>query len=75
MAGAPSLAGGELMPRKATPPITDGLSADDFLKRNPPAHETIKVLYRCRCRNTAELHIQVEAVVCVRCGSRMRPQI
>lgn len=62
------------MPRKTTPPITDDLSADDFLRHNPPAHETILVLYRCRCRNTVELHIQVEAVVCVKCGNRMRPQ-
>lgn len=52
---------------------TDALTAAEFLKRSPPAHERIRVTYRCRCGNRIELHIQTEAVVCVRCGSRMRP--
>ena len=28
---------------------------------------------RCRCGNTAETGIWLEAVVCVKCGSHMRP--
>jgi len=52
---------------------TDGLTAADFLERNPPAHERIRITYRCRCGKRVELHIQAEAVLCVRCGSRMKP--
>jgi hypothetical protein len=55
-------------------PITDPLDAADFLAANPPAHERIRVLYKCRCGNKLELHISAEAVVCIRCGSRMRAQ-
>ena len=29
--------------------------------------------YRCRCGNTAETGIKLEAVVCVKCGAAMRP--
>ncbi len=29
--------------------------------------------YRCRCGNSAETGIKLEAVVCVRCGSAMEP--
>lgn len=50
----------------------DTLDAAGFLKANPPAHETLKVSYRCRCGNRLELHIRAEAVVCVRCGCRMK---
>lgn len=60
------------MAHEATPAVVDGLSADDFLNRNSPAHDSIKVLYRCSCRNTVELRIRVEAVVCVRCGAAMK---
>lgn len=52
----------------------DTLDAADFLVANRPAHERIRIPYRCRCGNKLELHIQAEAVVCVRCGNRMRPQ-
>lgn len=70
------------MPRQRQPRLLhpdpigedDTLGAADFLKRNPPAHEALLVLYRCRCGNKLELHLQAEAVVCVRCGCRMRPQ-
>ena len=52
----------------------DALSAPDFLGRNPPAHLSIRVTYRCRgCGNTVETGIRVDVVSCVRCGSRMRP--
>lgn len=29
--------------------------------------------YRCRCGNSAETGIRLDAVTCVRCGSAMRP--
>ena len=55
---------------------SDTLSAPEFLGRNPPAHLTIRVTYRCRkCGQTAEVGIQVEAVQCVKCGPRMRPAV
>jgi hypothetical protein len=54
-------------------PNADDLTRADFLKRNPPAHLKNKVLYKCRCGNKLELHIQAEAVTCVKCGYRMRP--
>lgn len=63
------------MPLKITAQLTDSPSATDSLKRDPPIPETIKVLYHCRCRNTVELHIQAEAVLCVKCGIRMKPQV
>ncbi len=48
----------------ATPPIreNDTLSFSD-----------LSTLYRCRCGNTAETGIKLEAVVCVKCGTQMRP--
>lgn len=54
----------------------DALSAPEFLGRNPPAHLSIRITYRCRkCGQSAEVGIQVEAVQCVKCGSRMRPVV
>lgn len=32
-----------------------------------------RTIYACRCGNQIELHIRVSAVVCVRCGQKMRP--
>ena len=29
--------------------------------------------YRCRCGNTAETGIHLDAIVCTRCGSAMKP--
>lgn len=29
--------------------------------------------YRCRCGNTAETGIRLDAVTCVRCGQAMKP--
>ncbi len=63
------------MPHKNIAPPTNSLSATDPLKRDPPIPETIKVLYHCRCQNTVELYIQAEAVLCVKCGIRMKPQV
>lgn len=63
------------MPLKITAQLTDSPSATDPLKRDPPIPKTITVLYRCRCQNTVELYIQAEAVLCVKCGIRMRPQV
>lgn len=52
----------------------DALSAPEFLGRNPPAHLSIQVTYKCgRCGNWVELHIPSTAVICVKCGTRMRP--
>ena len=52
----------------------DGLTAAAFLELHPPAHLSIRVTYRCRkCGQTAELHIPTSAVICTRCGTRMRP--
>ncbi len=55
-------------------PAADDLTRAAFLKRNPPAHPKIKLLYKCRCGNKLELHITAESVACVRCGCKMRPQ-
>ncbi len=30
--------------------------------------------YRCRCGNTAETGIKLDAVVCIKCGLHMRAQ-
>lgn len=59
------------MPRKAKQPrllpklapIREGeaLTLDDLTTR-----------YRCRCGNSAETGIRLEAIVCVRCGSAMK---
>ena len=49
----------------ATPPIREG-DALDFAD--------LTTRYRCRCGNTAETGIKLDAVVCVKCGSHMRPQ-
>ena len=54
----------------------EGLDADTFLKRNPPAYEDIRIRYRCRgCGNTASLPLPTGPVVCERCGTRMRPAV
>ncbi len=34
--------------------------------------DALTTRYRCRCGNTAETGIKLEAVTCVRCGSAMR---
>lgn len=67
----------------------DALDAADFLAANQSAHASLDsaesaanytrgvisgITYKCRCGNRLELHIRAEAVVCVRCGSKMRPQ-
>lgn len=35
--------------------------------------DALTTRYKCRCGNTAETGIRLEAVVCIRCGSHMRP--
>ena len=40
----------------------DALSYDDLVTR-----------YKCRCGNSAETGIRLDAVTCVRCGSPMKP--
>lgn len=53
---------------------TDALSAPEFLERNPPAYEHIRIAYRCRgCGHTASLPLPTGPVTCERCGTRMRP--
>lgn len=53
---------------------TDALSAEAFLEAHPPAHLSIRVLYKCsRCGNRVEMSIPTSAVLCTRCGTRMRP--
>lgn len=39
------------------------------------ADKTSNMVYRCRCQNTVELFIRAEAVLCVKCGTRMKPQV
>ena len=34
--------------------------------------DALTTRYRCRCGNTAETGIKLEAVTCVRCGSAMK---
>lgn len=53
-----------LLPKTVLEPIgaTDALSIDALTTR-----------YRCRCGNTAETGIKLDAVVCVKCGWHMRP--
>lgn len=36
-------------------------------------HDTLTTRYRCRCGNTAETGIKLEAIVCTRCGTAMKP--
>lgn len=54
---------------------SDGLSAPDFLRLYPPAHQGITVTYRCFNRHTIELPLSTGSAVCERCGSKMRPQL
>ncbi len=35
--------------------------------------DALTTRYRCRCGNTAETGIKLEAVTCIRCGSAMKP--
>jgi hypothetical protein len=35
--------------------------------------DALTTRYRCRCGNTAETGIRLEAVTCVKCGSAMKP--
>lgn len=51
-----------------------------LLPATPPIHENdtltfdaLTTRYRCCCGNTAETGIRLEAIVCVKCGSHMRP--
>lgn len=48
-----------------TPPIREGdaLSFSD-----------LTTCYQCRCGNSVETGIRLDAVVCVKCGWHMRPQ-
>jgi molybdenum cofactor biosynthesis enzyme len=52
-----------LLPRLEPIAETDALTLADLTTR-----------YRCRCGNTAETGIKLEAVTCVRCGSAMKPE-
>ena len=40
---------------------------------NPLALDDFTTHYRCRCGNTAETGIRLEAVTCIRCGAAMKP--
>lgn len=51
-----------LLSRLEPIPENDTLTFDDFTTR-----------YRCRCGNTAETGIKLEAIVCTRCGAAMKP--
>ncbi len=51
-----------LLPKLAPIAETDALTLDDLTTR-----------YRCRCGNTAETGIKLDAVTCTRCGSAMKP--
>jgi molybdenum cofactor biosynthesis enzyme len=51
-----------LLPALAPIREADALTLDDLTTR-----------YRCRCGNSAETGIKLEAVTCVRCGSAMKP--
>ena len=35
--------------------------------------DALTTRYRCRCGNTAETGIKLEAVTCIPCGSAMKP--
>ncbi len=35
--------------------------------------DALTTRYRCRCGNTAETGIRLDEIVCVKCGTRMRP--
>ena len=35
--------------------------------------DALTTRYRCRCGNTAETGIRLDAVICTRCGQAMRP--
>ncbi len=35
--------------------------------------DALTTRYRCRCGNTAETGIKLEAVTCTRCGNAMKP--
>jgi predicted SprT family Zn-dependent metalloprotease len=50
-----------------------------LLPTTAPIHENdtltfnaLTTRYRCRCGNTAETNIKLDAVTCIRCGSAMR---
>ena len=50
-----------LLPTLAPIHEHDALTLDELTTR-----------YRCRCGNSAETGIRLEAIVCVRCGSAMK---
>ena len=50
-----------LLPNLAPIRADDALTLDDLTTR-----------YRCRCGNTAETGIKLEAVTCTRCGAAMK---
>jgi len=35
--------------------------------------DALTTRYRCRCGNSAETEIRLNEIVCVRCGSAMKP--
>ena len=51
-----------LLPKLAPISESDALSIDALTTR-----------YRCRCGNSAETGIHLDAVTCTRCGQAMRP--
>ncbi len=51
-----------LLPRLEPIAETDALTLADLTTR-----------YRCRCGNTAETAIKLDAVICTRCGNAMLP--
>ena len=53
-----------LLPKTTLKPIAEGdaLTIDALTTR-----------YRCRCGNSAETGIRLDEIVCVKCGSAMKP--
>lgn len=51
-----------LLPKLEPIRESDALTFSDLVTR-----------YRCRCGNTAETGIKLDEIVCIRCGSAMRP--
>ena len=68
------------MTRKAKPPRTKEEATAQIKHFTRQRQRTLKALatgdlttrYRCRCGNTAETGIRLEAVTCTRCGQAMK---
>lgn len=59
------------MPRAKQPrllPATPPIREDDAI-----TFSDLKTRYRCRCGHTAETGVQLETIICTRCGTHMKP--